>query len=193
MTEKAYTTFQISKFCNVNHRTVLTWIKKNKLKAFKTPGGHSRIRETDLLTFFDEFNIPVPGELRAAKDHILLVDDEENILNLIEEAIKSIPELEGKVTITKCSNGIDALMMIGKEQPNLVFLDICMPYLDGYEVCKRVRSNPDTKDIEIVAISGKLAPEAESKVIAAGADDFIAKPFEIDVLQSKVRQVLLSL
>lgn len=191
MTEKAYTTFQISKFCNVNHRTVLTWIKKNKLKAFKTPGGHSRIRESDLLAFFEEFSIPIPDELKQAKSHVLIVDDEENILNLIEDAIKSISDLQDKVVITKCTNGIDALMMIGKEQPNLVFLDICMPYLDGYEVCKRVRSNPDTKDIEIIAISGKLIPEAEHKIIAAGADDFIAKPFTIETLQSKVREVLL--
>ena len=192
MAEKAYTTFQISKFCNVNHRTVLTWIKQGKLSAFRTPGGHSRVRETDLLAFFKSFNIPIPDELEKTKQHILIVDDEEPILELVEEALCSAADLADQVQITKCSNGIDALMLVGKELPDLLILDIFMPNLDGFEVCKRLRSNPDSREIEIIVISGKLVGDTKAHVLEAGADDVIAKPFTVEQLQEKVRSVLFS-
>jgi excisionase family DNA binding protein len=190
MTEKAYTTFQISKFCNVNHRTVLYWINKNKVKAFRTPGGHSRVREADLREFLVKHDIPLPTELRNEKNHVLIVEDEVMMLDLLEQALMQDKELACSVKVSKCTSGIDALLLMGKDPVDLIILDVFMPHLDGYEVCRRIRRNTATKDVEILAVSGNMTDEVRNKIMSCGADDCLAKPFVIADLQAKVRAML---
>ena len=192
MNEKAYTTFQISKFCHVNHRTVLSWIKQNKIKAFKTPGGHSRVREKDLVRFLKEYDIPLPDSIQSKVPVVLVVDDEPRITEIISQALSSDKEFTAGLHVETSTNGIDALMKLGKNPPDIIILDVCMPNLDGIEVCKRIRENPDTSDIEIIAMSGVNIEQTAKDIMAAGADDFIGKPFEIEDLLKKVLNTLKS-
>jgi len=163
----------------------LYWINRNKLKAFKTVGGHSRVRENDLRDFFVHHGIPVPEELRKTSRSICVIDDEPRILELIKDCLAD----QGYV-ITTWNNGIDALMQLGKEPADLIFLDIFMPYMDGFEVCRRIRSNPLMNDTRIVVVSGELTPEVEERVREAGADECVAKPFDIEDIRIRVRTML---
>ena len=63
MQEKTYTTFQIADFCGVRPTTIIKWVKQKKIRAYVTPGGHRRIRHSDLLSFLKEYNLPIPDEL----------------------------------------------------------------------------------------------------------------------------------
>lgn len=190
MAEKAYTTFQISKICHVTHRTVLSWINQGKINAFRTPGGHSRVCEKDLKKFLDEFNIPFPDDLKTTKVEILVVDDEEDILVLIEKYLISDQDLKEKITVSTCRNGVDALMKIGKTPPDIMVLDICLPNIDGYEVCERIRSNPDTKGVCILAISGHNIDVTQDKILEAGANEFLPKPFEMATLKDSIVKLM---
>jgi len=185
MKERAYTTFQISRFCNVNHRTVLYWINRNKLKAFKTVGGHSRVREDDLRKFFVHHGIPVPDELQESKRHICIIDDEPRILDLMRQVFD-----DPAYTVTTWDNGIDALMHLGKMPADVILIDIYMPYMDGFEVCRRIRRNPLLGSARIVAVSGELTPEVDERIRASGADDCIAKPFDVDDVRRRVQAML---
>lgn len=190
MAEKAYTTFQISKICHVTHRTVLSWINQGKIRAFKTPGGHSRVCEGDLKVFLEEYNIPFPDDMKTTKVDVLIVDDEDEILFLIEKYLTKTVEFADKIRVNKCKNGVDALMMVGKNPPDIMILDICLPNIDGYEVCRRIRSNEDTKDVCILAISGHNVEVTREAIIEAGANDFLPKPFDMDVLGASMKKLL---
>lgn len=174
----------------MNHRTVLSWIKQDKIKAFKTPGGHSRVREKDLVSFLKEYDIPLPDAIEAKVPVVLVVDDEPQITKMISKALTSDNEFSAGLQVEISTNGIDALMKIGKNPPDIIILDVCMPNLDGIEVCKRIRANPDTKDIEIIAMSGINVEQTQKDIMAAGADDFIGKPFEIEELLKKILNTL---
>jgi excisionase family DNA binding protein len=171
-----FTTFEISQICGVNPTTVQNWVKGKKLKAFQTPGGHRRVRREDLVSFMKEFGMPLPSNLLQGPPLILLVDDEGDILDMLESLMKSGDD---EVKVVKAQNGVDALLMIGETKPDLLILDIMMPGMNGYDVCQKLKSSPNTQNIRIVAISGDHSPAVKERVLNAGADLFFTKPLEI--------------
>jgi excisionase family DNA binding protein len=169
-----YTTFEISQICGVNPTSVQNWVKGNKLKAFQTPGGHRRVRREDLVSFLKEFGMPIPAELSQNPPLIMIVDDEIAILDILETVMQSS---DGEVKVAKALSGVEALLMIGESKPDLLILDIKMPGMNGFEVCKKLKSSPSTQNIRIVAISGD--PTLRERAINSGADLFFAKPLEL--------------
>ena len=177
MARKAYyTTFKISRICGVNPTTVQNWVKENKLRAFQTPGGHRRVQREDLIAFLEKFHIPIPSELEQKAPMILIVDDEADILDLIGDLMESG---EKDVEVAKAQSGVEALLMIGERKPEMLILDLKMPGMDGYEVCRRLKSNPGTRNIRIVSISGDHSPAVKERILETGADLFFTKPLDI--------------
>jgi excisionase family DNA binding protein len=171
-----FTTFEISQLCGVNPTTVQNWVKGKKLRAFQTPGGHRRVRREDLVSFMKEFGMPLPAHLSPNPPLVLIVDDEVDILDMLEALMRSGDD---EVKVAKAQNGVDALLMIGEIKPDLLILDIMMPGMNGYDVCKRLKSSPGTQNIKIVTISGDHNPAVKERILSAGADLFFTKPLEI--------------
>jgi len=120
-----------------------------------------------------------------AKEHILAVDDEEDILALLEHHLSR----EG-YTVTCVETGEEALKATRAERPDLMVLDLLLPGVDGLEVCRRLKADPDTASIPIVMLTAK---GEEADIVAGlelGADDYITKPFSPRVLTARVRAVL---
>jgi excisionase family DNA binding protein len=182
-----FTTFEISQICGVNPTTVQNWIKGKKLQAFQTPGGHRRVRREDLLSFLKEFKMPIPAELGQSPPLILIVDDEIDILDILEDLMKSG---DTDVNVARAQSGVDALLMIGENKPDLLILDILMPGMNGYEVCKKLKSSPSTQNIKIVAISGDHNPAVGEHILSSGADLFFTKPLEIVAFREQCFRLL---
>jgi excisionase family DNA binding protein len=182
-----YTTFEISQICGVNPTTVQNWVKAKKLKAFQTPGGHRRIRREDLISFMKEFGMPLPDGLIQDLPTVMIADDEIDILDMLEDLMKSD---NGDVRIIKAQSGVEALLMIGESKPDLLILDIMMPGMNGYEVCQKLKTNPNTQNIQIVAISGDHNPAVRERILGAGADLFFTKPLEILGFREQCFQLL---
>lgn len=177
MTQRPFfTTFEISQICGVNPTTVQNWIKSKKIRAFRTPGGHRRVRREELILFLKEFGMPLPAELAAAKPRIMVVDDERDVADLLEALMRSG---SGDVDVVNVQSGIDALLMIGESSPDLLILDIRMPGMNGYEVCRKLKTSANTRSIKIVAISGDHDPDVKERILKAGADLFYTKPLEM--------------
>jgi two-component system phosphate regulon response regulator PhoB len=124
-------------------------------------------------------------ESYMAKEHILVVDDEEDILELIRYNLSR----EG-YTVTCTETGEEAIEKARALQPHLVILDLMLPEIDGFEVCKHLKNNPQTAHIPIVMLTAK---GEEADVVAGlelGAEDYITKPFSPRVLIARIRTVL---
>jgi len=171
-----YTTFEISQICGVNPTTIQNWIKGKKLKAFQTPGGHRRVRREDLISFMREFGMPIPENIVSNPPLAMIVDDESDILDMLEDMLKSGEE---EINVVRAQSGIAALLVIGEYKPDLLILDIMMPGMNGYEVCRKLKANAGTQNIKIIAISGDHDPAVQERIRDSGADLFFTKPLDI--------------
>ena len=119
---------------------------------------------------------------------ILIVDDEAHIRMLIGQTLEELEE-EGVEFLT-AENGEIALEIIQKENPRLVFLDVMMPKMNGMEVCRRVKKDLGLENVFIVLLTAKGQEMDRQKGIDVGADVYMTKPFDPEVLLGKAREVL---
>lgn len=116
---------------------------------------------------------------------ILIVEDEEDIRDLIHFHL-----FKSKYKVLEAENGPDAIETAISQKPDLVLLDVMIPSLNGLEVCKRLKSSSDTKDIKIIFITSKGEEEDIVKGLELGADDYITKPFSPKILLARVKTIL---
>jgi DNA-binding response OmpR family regulator len=119
---------------------------------------------------------------------ILIVDDEAHIRMLIEQTLEELED-EGVEFLT-AENGEDALGIIQEEKPNLVFLDVMMPKLNGMEVCRRVKKELGMSEVFIILLTAKGQELDRQKGLDVGADVYMTKPFDPEVLLTKAKEVL---
>jgi excisionase family DNA binding protein len=186
MPKDYYTTFEVGELCQVYHTTVINWVNKKQLKAYKTPGKHRRILRSDLIEFMKKFNIPIPAELLGLKKKVLAVDDDPAVLKLFQKAFSRLPSVQLQTTL----NGVEALVSVGKQIPDLMILDVVMPGMDGIQVCRTLRSNPDTRDIKTIVVTGKNLSDDQQKFLDENVDAILAKPFSPLSLIEKSRSLL---
>ena len=120
-----------------------------------------------------------------AEEKILVVDDEENILELIKFNLEN----NGYKVITS-QNGSEALKIAKMEQPQLVLLDLMLPGMDGYDVCKEIRKDHNISNTPIIMITAKGEELDKILGLELGADDYLTKPFSIRELIARVKAVL---
>ena len=119
---------------------------------------------------------------------ILIVDDEAHIRMLIEQTLEELED-EGAEIIT-ADNGADALELIKSEKPQLVFLDVMMPKMNGFDVCHAVKHDLNMTDVYIILLTAKGQEYDKLKGAEAGADVYMTKPFDPDELLERSKQVL---
>jgi len=116
---------------------------------------------------------------------ILVVDDDENILSLE----RTILEQKG-FAVTTAAGGAEALEILGKEDFDLVLLDVMMPEIDGFTVCRRIKEEPRTKEIPVIFLTAKGGGEALAEGFESGAVMYINKPFTANKLLTIVNTML---
>ncbi|HUR53616.1 MAG TPA: response regulator, partial [Gemmataceae bacterium] len=89
---------------------------------------------------------------------------------------------DGRFEVRIASNGFDAGMMVKDYRPDIIVLDVMLPDINGKEVCHRVRADPTMEEVRIICISGMIEDDKISELKLAGADDFLHKPFDVDIL-----------
>ena len=119
---------------------------------------------------------------------ILIVDDEAHIRMLIEQTLEDLED-EGVEFLT-ADNGELALALIQEEQPQLVFLDVMMPKMNGMEVCRRVKKELGLSNVYIVLLTAKGQEADKQKGLDGGADVYMTKPFDPEAILAKAREVL---
>lgn len=187
MPENIYTTYQIGKFCQVNIRTVIRWIETGKLKAYSTPGGHRRVKWSDLINFLTQNKMPIPKELEEAKKKkILVIDDDPDFLETAIKTLQKIPGTETKMT----SSGFDAGILMADWYPDLVLLKFIIPDLDGFEVTRKIKGNPRFKKVPIIAVTSITDSDELDRVKNCGVDAVITKPLESESFIKKVDRFL---
>jgi len=182
--EDLYSIPKAAKYCAISRVTLWKYVKSGQLKASQTPGGHFRILKKDLEVFMRKKGIYPFGSFQPLNNRILTVDDDPQI----RDVLATILSKNGYQTEI-AADGFDAGFKIREFKPGLVILDLFMPGMDGFEVCKHVKENPETSHIKILAITGFDSIENRERIMAAGADGYLTKPVEMDTLLQRVKQL----
>ena len=115
-----------------------------------------------------------------AKEKILIVDDEKDIVELVKYHV----EKNGYKALTAGSGG-EAIDIAAKQLPVIIILDVMLPGFDGYEVCRILKKNDNTRNIPIIMLTAKNAEDDTVTGLKAGADDYLSKPFSPKILMAR--------
>lgn len=181
-----FTTGEAAALCKVSQQTIIRCFDSGRLTGFKVPGSKfRRIPREELVRFMRANSIPLES-LGETTVRVLAVDDDPSILALYDAALGRDPRFELRTAV----NGYDAGLLTGTFQPQLMLLDYQLPDINGEVVCRRVREDANLKSVRILAVSG-VAGKAEIETLRrAGADAFLAKPFDKAGLMAAIAQLV---
>jgi excisionase family DNA binding protein len=188
-----FTVNQVGELLQVSPQTIVNWIEAGKLEAYKTPGGHRRIKKSDLEVFVKKHDMPVfglssdPNEEGKKMKKILVVDDDRVIVETLTAGLEEDPH---EYEVITAADGFEAGIQVSHFKPDLLILDIMMPDIDGYDVCRKLKSTEETKHIMIIVLSGYLDEENYKKMREHGADLCFSKPLPLAKLKEEIARLL---
>ncbi len=187
-TKTVFTTGEVAAICKVSQQTVIRCFDSGKLKGFRVPGSRfRRIPRDALISFMKANQIPL-DQLETGRKRVLVVDDDEAIIEMFVDLL----ERDGRFELRTAGTGFDAGIVTEQFRPDVILLDFKLPDVDGNAVCRTIRANPAYEHIKIIMISGVADPDEVRELRAAGADEFIKKPFDINAVINRIVQLVSS-
>ncbi len=169
---------QVAKMLMVSPAALRVWAEKGDIKALTTPGGHRRFLPVEVKRFAAERGIKNLDESKK-KISILIVDDESQLLSYLSKVLKKYSDL---VDVEIADNGFSAGVKVNELKPNIILLDLMMAGLDGFGVCKQIKSTPLTSNTRVIAMTGFPSTENVEKILSLGAEVCLSKPINKDEL-----------
>lgn len=183
--KKVFTTGEAAELCKVSQQTIIRCFDSGRLSGFRVPGSRfRRIPRDELIRFMRANEIPT-RILEDGGNRVLVVDDDPDILELFTDALARREGWEVRTAAT----GYEAGMLTESFRPQLIVLDYMLPDVNGNIVCERVRQHPEMVDTKIIFISGVIERDEVERLLAAGADDFVQKPFDVHKLIGKMEEL----
>ncbi len=184
--KELFTTGEAAQTCRVSQQTIIRCFDAGKLEGFRVPGSKfRRIPRQNLIKFMKQHNIPLDN-LETGRKKVLIVDDDEEIVELLADVLNR----DGRFEVKTTSSGYEAGMLTHQFRPDLILLDYMLPDVNGDIVCRTIRKNPDFSNVRIIIVSGVIKQQEIEKLLSAGAQEFIKKPFNLTELTEKVTNVL---
>lgn len=186
----AYGTVEIARMLGVSPTTAVNWIRADRMPAYKTPGGHRRVKREDLVKFIRENGFPMPADLDDKTLRVLVIDDDPGVREMLAEAFVELSPA-GEVIVETASDGTTGLIEVGRFKPRVLVLDILLPGIDGFEVLRQLKQHTEISP-QVLAISGSRDPDVGPTAIRAGATKFFPKPLDPMELVEAAREAAVS-
>ena len=172
---------------HVDPGSVANWIDAGLLKAHRTPGGHRRVKVDDLVEFLKAQGMPIPEQLEVAPIRVLVVDDEPPVTRMLSRAIKlRHPEYD----VVEAHDGFEAGTLVASLRPDVVILDLRMPGMDGFQVCRQIKSKKATQRATVIAITAYASDESTQQILDCGAKLCLPKPLDLDQLTAEIEKAV---
>lgn len=161
---------EAAKRLGVSPITLRKWAGKGLIQARTTPGGHRRYPLSEVTKLLQSQNSPASSPTR-----IMIVDDDPVVSGVLQEFLSN---LATPLTVTIANDGFEAGRKLFTFMPDIIVLDLIMPGLDGFEVCRRVKNDPKTAKIRMIAMTGYPTQENIKRILSEGAEACLAKPID---------------
>jgi len=171
MLRRYLTTGKVGEMLEVSPAAIKKWIQQGKLAAFRTPGGHFRILADEFERFQKTHGF---GAGAGEPPRVLVVDDQSEVA---EALVASLRAYDPRARMETAANGFEGLLKVGTFRPDVLLLDLGMPGMDGFEVCRQIKRDPLIRDTRVVIMTARSL-DAEPRATEAGADGILLKPLE---------------
>lgn len=182
-TKDYYTPNEVAQLFMVSPVTVRQWAQKGLLNAALTAGGHRRFLRQELLRFADQRGLSLNWAVHG-KARILIVEDDDQVAAFLCELLRGHSDIDA---IETAPNGFEAGRKVHSFEPSLMLLDLMMPGMDGFTVCRTLKQDPATRHIRVLAMTGYPTAENIERIMDAGAEVCLAKPIDTERLLELVR------
>lgn len=169
----------------VSPGTIRLWTEKGLLKSELTLGGHRRFLRSEVEKMLQGRGVPAEALAHLPLEHskpvssVLIIDDDLELAHTMADGLRAaLPQLEVHIA----SNGFSGGMQATLHRPDFVLLDLMMPGMNGIDVCRMLKKQPETRKTRIIAYTGHASEEQMEAVIAQGAEDCLSKPVRIPQL-----------
>jgi two-component system, OmpR family, response regulator len=184
--KSVFTTGEVADICKLSQQTVIRCFDSGRLHGYRVPGSRfRRIPREALIQFMKEHNIPL-DQLEMGKTRVLVVDDDPAIVEMLVELL----ERDGRFEVETAVTGFDAGLKTRAFHPDVIVLDYMLPDINGNAVCRSIRSDASLSDVRIIIVSGVVERDHVEKLLEDGADDFIQKPFKIELLINRIVELV---
>jgi excisionase family DNA binding protein len=173
---------EVAELLMVNPVTVRQWAARGLLRSLTTPGGHRRFLLSDVEEFARSRG-SAPAVRSGRPERVLIVDDDTQLGLYVAEVIKS---RDPRVSIETAHDGFEAGAKVESFRPHALLLDLMMPGMDGFEVCRRLRDRPTLNHVRIVAMTGFPSAQNVERIMSAGADACLPKPLDPERLLAEL-------
>ncbi|HSG88872.1 MAG TPA: response regulator [Pseudomonadales bacterium] len=168
----------VARMLKVSPITVRQWASRGLIEATTTAGGHRRFTMDAVRRFASERGIVLPREAGGPVRRVLVVDDDRQLNRFLVELVNAWSRrMNADLKVDSAFDGFEAGAKVHTFDPDVVLLDLMMPGVDGFEVCRRLKSDATTCHMRVVAMTGYYSPDRVQKILATGADRFLRKPF----------------
>ena len=161
---------EAAKHLRVSPITLRKWADKGLIQTLTTLGGHRRYPLSEVKRLLLRKNQPGVKPLQ-----IMIVDDDPFVPEVLQEFLSS---LATPLAVEIANNGFEAGRKLGTCMPDIILLDLMMPGMDGFDVCRRVKNDPATARIRVIAMTGYPSEENIQRILSAGAEACLAKPVD---------------
>lgn len=169
-----YTPNEVADIFMVSPITVREWAKKGLLKAKLTPGGHRRFLVAEVEQFARQRGLGLQNT-DDLTTRILIVDDDRQFCRYLEELLS---EFADQVSAKFACDGFSAGRAMNTFSPHIVLLDLMMPGIDGFEVCRDIKKETHSKDVRVIVLTGFENKESLERITQAGAETWLSKPID---------------
>ena len=186
---RIFSALEVANLCGVVNQTAINWIRNSYLKAFTTPGGQYRVYAEDLIEFLQGRGMRVPAELAESSrtdldwNVLAVVDDDRPLNDLVKRFFE---KAKSPFVIYQAYDGFEAGHILTERRPGFVILDVDLPGHDGYQICHRIKNDPNFGKPFVIAITGMDEDDTRERMLSAGADAFMPKPLDFDALSGLV-------
>jgi excisionase family DNA binding protein len=189
---RIFSALEVANICGVVNQTAINWIRSGHLKAFTTPGGQYRVYAEDLSGFLEKRGMRVPDEVvRVIKNDVewetlIIIEDDHELNDILKRWFE---KKLSSYTIIQAFDGFEAGKQLSMSKPGFIILDIGLPGIDGYELCKRIKEDPSFGQPFVIIITGIEIPQHKQVSLREWSDAFLIKPLNFAQLTTIIKDL----
>lgn len=173
---------EVAAVFKVSPITVRVWAQRGLLPALITPGGHRRFHVADVERLARQRGQFV--RVRPERSRVLVVDDDRQLSGFLQELLET---RDPPMDVALAHDGFEAGFQLHAFRPQVVLLDLMMPGIDGFEVCRRIKSDSATQPVRVLAMTGFPSRENVERILSVGAERCLTKPLDAEALVALIR------